>query len=95
MARKLAKACDRFGSSMGRLNNLTEMDQAIKMYLVRVRLNSQGYDVGGAYWGSGAPLYWAYGDGERERQEYFVRGKTRDEAKAKVREVFKHATFYR
>jgi hypothetical protein len=28
------------------------------MYLRRVRLDSQGYDKHGAYFGLGAPLYW-------------------------------------
>jgi len=27
--------------------------------LVRRKLDSDGYDTAGAYWGSGSPLYWA------------------------------------
>lgn len=48
----------------------------------RVRLDSGGYDNGGAYWGTGEPLYQVYdADGEFTT---FVRAHTRDEAFAKA-----------
>jgi len=80
---------------MGRFGNRSERHQHIKMHLVRANLDSGGYDEGGAYWGIGEPLYWAYGDGEREMQETFVRGSTREKAKENVRKDFPNATFYR
>lgn len=35
-------------------------DAALRFRLVRVRLDSGGYDSGGAYWGFANPLYWAF-----------------------------------
>jgi hypothetical protein len=80
---------------MGRSSNFSEAESLLKMHLVRLRLYDGVYDSGGAYWGHGEPLYWAYGDGPTELQEVFVRARNRDEAKIKVLSIFKRATFYR
>lgn len=61
--------------------------------LRRIRLDSGGYDAGGAYWGHGAPLYW-YCDGIGQC-EGFIRASSRDAAKAKIRETYPNARFYR
>jgi hypothetical protein len=31
-----------------------------RWFIRRIRLNSQGYDVQGTYWGTGKPLWYAY-----------------------------------
>ena len=60
----------KYGAPMGRANvgnypvtvtsgpncRIFKKDQP-KIYRKRVRLDSGGYDMGGAYWGIGAPLY--------------------------------------
>ena len=89
------KAYSQYGASMGRRDNVAEALDVKKLHLERVRLNSGGYDPGGAYWGLGAPLYVAWGDGAEEVQEMFLRASDREEAKEIVRGVFKNAKFYR
>lgn len=64
-----------------------------KFYLERVRINSQGYDSSGAYWGTGEPLYWAHD--YPATHECFVRGATRAAAKEAVRQTFPKAEFHR
>lgn len=51
----------RRGASLGRPDRPSLGAGAVvsKFYLQRVRINSGGYDSGGAYWGIGSPLYWA------------------------------------
>ena len=85
------KAYSQYGASMGRRDNVAEALDVKKLHLERVRLNSGGYDPGGAYWGLGAPLYVAWGDG----QEMFFRAKDRREAKEIARGMFKNVKFYR
>lgn len=64
-----------------------------KITLRRVRFNSGGYDSCGAYWGLGAPLYWAADDSGDYDSTF--RADDRDDAKAIVRETFPNATFHR
>ena len=89
------KAYSQYGASMGRRDIITEPLTVKKLHLQRVRLDSDGYDPGGAYWGHGAPLYVAWRDGDEEVQEMFFRAGDRDEAKEIVKAVFKNAKFYR
>jgi hypothetical protein len=77
----------------GRLNHLTVNEHASPFHLVRVRLDSGGYDQGGAYWGLGEPLY-EY-TGPVTDISGFVRGATRELAKAAVRRIHPHARFFR
>lgn len=83
----------KYGAPMGRHAGPANAQGKSQRYnLVRVPLDSGGYDRGGAYWGVGAPLWYATND---ERSEYF-RARTRDAAKEYVREhVDVDATFYR
>jgi hypothetical protein len=63
-----------------------------RLYLRRLRLDSGGYDEGGAYWGLGEPLYWATdGDGEH----VFRRAPDRTSAKRIILQQFPTARFYR
>jgi hypothetical protein len=64
-----------------------------RMSLRRIRLNSGGYDAGGAYWGIGAPLYWA-GD-ESGNVSIFFRAASRGAAKDHVGKLWPDATFWR
>lgn len=64
-----------------------------KVSLRRIPLDSQGYDSGGAYWGHGAPLYCAQSD--CGTVDMWFRARTRDAAKAIVREQYSNVRFYR
>lgn len=72
----------RYGAPMGRPDAM--VDDGEKLYLTRIRINSGGYDAGGAYWGLGAPLY-AYGSGDGDWK--YIRARDRDAAKAKIRDA--------
>ena len=59
----------RYGAPMGRGQWHDELPTApLKFRLSRVRINSGGYDRGGAYWGLGAPLYQASAEGTEWRE---------------------------
>lgn len=86
----------RRGASLGRDDNFhpgNAVDASPKFSLRRLRLNNGGYDDGGAYWGVGAPLYWAISDdGEFE---CFFRASNRENAKEEIRSRCPGARFYR
>lgn len=64
-----------------------------KVTLKRVRLNSGGYDAQGVYYGTGAPLYWAWNnDGSLD---VTFRAHNREAAKEHVRSMLSSARFYR
>lgn len=93
---KLSIGYSQYGADMGRRKSTPDdRQERIRFRLVRMYLDSGGYDEGGAYWGHGDPLYRAFGEGPVGVNELFVRGKTRDEAKAKIREYFPNASFWR
>lgn len=82
----------KYGAPMGR-REYNDGDYSAKVRLFRVKLDSGGYDQGGAYWGTPSNLYCAT-DGAGFR--VFVRAESREAAKAKV--VADNApglTFYR
>jgi hypothetical protein len=55
-----------------------------------------GYDQGGAYWGHGAPLFWACDESTHSAPvEMFLRAADREAVKAKIRESYPAARFYR
>jgi len=68
------------GASMGRDEFDFEVGQipAKSVYLSRVKIDSDGYDPGGAYWGIGTPLYCAHSDGCDYCQ--YVRAHSREDA---------------
>jgi hypothetical protein len=76
------------GASMGRTSRPSGFDtRACRVALRRVRLDSVGYDRGGAYWGIVQPLYWAFqdtGPGHDADGELLFRVINRETAKAKV-----------
>jgi len=82
---------------MGRRDETEEAGKVTRLHLQRVPINSQGYDPGGAYWGTGQPLYVAF-DTEADTeymQEIFFRAWTRNEAKEEAKRIFPNAKFYR
>lgn len=75
---------------------LPTIDPEPRFHLRRVRLDSGGYDSGGAYWGHGGQLFEAFTDDGAEFLT--VRAWERDgreAAKAEVRETYPRARFYR
>jgi hypothetical protein len=93
----LTKVNCKYGAPMGRAHDgidgftaFAASEFAGKVRLARVRLDSGGYDSGGAYWGTGVPLWRAecdYTDGS-ESVDYFLRAADRESAK---RELQSHA----
>ncbi|MDP2374394.1 hypothetical protein [Reyranella sp.] len=80
---------------MGRPTNcaFTVNEDAPPFRLARVRMVDGGaYDAGGAYWGLGDPLY--YYEGPIADINGYVRGATRDAAKAAVRQFHPAARFF-
>lgn len=55
---QFSKVNSQYGAPMGRRNTgNAPVDKTVSVF--RVRLDSGGYDDGGAYWGHGAPIYCA------------------------------------
>lgn len=83
----------RYGAPMGRHTGPDYLEtSAGPLHLQRVRLNSGGYDAGGAYWGLGAPLWFVQ---DQDGNSQFLRAGDRAAAKAKIREDWPDARFYR
>lgn len=89
---QLSKVSSRYGAPMGRHGSLHPANEA-KVRVSRVRLNSGGYDSGGAYWGIGKPLYWVRSD-DGDVTEFF-RAWDREEAKEQVLAISPDLKFYR
>jgi hypothetical protein len=61
MGKQFPKVSARYGAPMGRSESpLGEAPRSVRVF--RVRINSGGYDDGGAYWGLGKPLFCAVCD---------------------------------
>lgn len=102
----LPDVSSRYGAPMGRRDSSSYTDShgrrveitctadSPPFYLVRVPLDSGGYDSGGAYWGLGAPLY-RFEHSRLSDLSGFARGRTREAAKAAVRESHPLARFFR
>ena len=63
-----------------------------RVTLRRVPINAGGYDAGGAYWGLGAPLYWA---AQENGASLYLRAGSREGAKGKLRAKFGALRFLR
>lgn len=85
------KVNGRYGAPMGR-HGAHDLSTAARIHLRRARLDSGGYDAGGAYWGHGQPLYAAVdADGDVK----YLRANSRDHAKRIIREQNPDARFFR
>ena len=83
------------GSQMGRRDVIPDdRRQPAKLSMIRLDFVGGDYDKGGAYWGSGLPIYWAQGDCGEIVAQVFVRASNRTEAKSKVRETLPNAKFF-
>lgn len=85
------------GSQMGRRDAIPEDYATVrKLHLRRVRIDSGGYDPGGAYWGNGNGwLYCAWGESDTEQCHAFFRAQNRADAKRQALGGFPNATFHR
>ena len=78
MKRQFENVSSRYGAPMGRRESgFIETDMPRFVRLFRVRLDSGGYDDGGAYWGTGDAL-WCAQDDDGNRK--FIRAQTRRRA---------------
>lgn len=83
----------KYGAPMGRHTGPNYLETcAGKLYLRRVRINSGGYDDGGAYWGIGQPLFHVE---DPDGNSQFMRAHNRAAAKTKILADWPGATFYR
>lgn len=90
----------RYGAPLGRPNRTDRRDMPAgpKFSLVRIRLNSGGYDSGGAYWGVGKPLYYAAASRDDTGAliaDRYLRAASREIARATICAEFPDARFYR
>ncbi len=78
------KGYSQYGAQMGRSRgSKLPADTTSKLIVRRVRLDSGGYDAGGAYWGRGAKLWMVECvDGEHEGLLLYVRAADMATAKA-------------
>ena len=81
------------GAAMGRADKQAPALLEHKFNLRRIRLNNGGYDSGGAYWGHHLLLYWACN--QDHTAEMSFRAYNRKDAKAKIREEYPRARFFR
>ena len=101
-----APVAGRFGAPMGRptvsgyldrkgdWQELAVMKNAAPFHLVAIRIDSEGYDKGGAYWGlSRQTLYGFVGPLTDIRG--FVWADSREDAKHQVRQLHPNARFFR
>jgi hypothetical protein len=58
----------------------------LKYTLRRYHINSQGYDSGGGYFGTGQPLYWYCSDNQVHHG--YLRALNREDAKRKIRSQY-------
>lgn len=61
MGKQFENVGSMYGAPMGRSEYIicNPVPSTLRFKLFRVRLDNGGYDDGGAYWGTGAPLYCA------------------------------------
>lgn len=82
----------KWGAPMGRAESAPRPTPKTRWHLRRLKVNRQGYDTGGAYWGVGKPLFHAqteFGDLVR-----YYRAYRREEAKDLLQADFPGALFF-
>lgn len=95
---KLKQVSCKYGAPMGRPGAHPGDDPRCIIRVRRVRLDSGGYDEGGAYWGHGQPLWYASGidefEGARSAIEDFTRAPSKTAAIAYWREQWPNARIW-
>lgn len=81
------------GAKMGRSDVLPENNNPIKLYLQKMEMVDYAYDMGGAYWGTGLPLYCAFSN--NPFVQIFIRANNRNDAKSIICEKLPFVSFYR
>lgn len=94
MKLQLPKLSCKYGAPMGRPDSIVDPDAPVKFYLNKLRFVDSCYDQGGAYWGMGKPVYWAYGYIGNDMFEMFVRARNRADAKQQVKSKYPLARFF-
>ena len=89
---KLSTVYSSRGAPMGRTS--VPRTPTERVHLRRIRINSGGYDSGGAYWGVGQALLHAC-EYKPDGLDIFFRAKDRTAAKAHVLARYLSAKFYR
>ncbi len=80
----LPQVSSTYGAPMGRADfNGDGHDLPITVEICSIRIDSQGYDSGGAYWGLGDPLFHAQ-ESEGDDLDLFFRAKGRKAAEAAI-----------
>lgn len=74
MGKQFARVNSQYGAPMGRREFGPMPDHGRKIRIFRVRIDSGGYDDGGAYWGAGKPLFCATDNADYRR---FIRADSR------------------
>jgi len=81
-----------YGAPMGRYGDKFDSTFAGEVKLARVALWDGGYDHGGAYWGSGTPLWVAVWDDEEYVCEAFFRASDYQDACDTIRDEMPEVT---
>jgi hypothetical protein len=69
----LPKAYSSRGADLGRSSSHPGLEPTGPLTVRRIPIDAQGYDSGGAYWGTGNPLYCLTGESDEETIESFYR----------------------
>jgi hypothetical protein len=91
----LENGCSRYGAQMGRRNEVPDDYAGEKLRMLRLPFVDGCYDRWGAYWGSPANVWCAWGESATERVRIFVRGNDRAAACREVLKALPSARFAR
>lgn len=88
---KLPDVSSKYGAPMGRRNHYGAGTESPRLTVSAVPLDGGGYDSGGAYWGTGVPLW--HIESECGNVSWFTRAPSRGQAEELARERYPAATF--
>ena len=79
--RQTGTVSSQYGAPMGRTSHGSVVPGQ-KVRLIQLKIDSGGYDDGGAYWGLGQPIFMAWT--EDTEYEWYIRANSRKEAAAEL-----------
>lgn len=91
----LSSGSSKYGAQMGRRNEIPDDYAGQKLRLTRLPFVDGCYDRWGAYWGSPANVWCAWGESETEQVRIFVRADSRAIAKQRIFQILKTVRFAR